>query len=72
MNKLTDKQFSDVQDKIDSLARSTRHGSMEEKAAFSALHSEWEAAYALPSVRFADRQVREAALFAVAKKHGLV
>ena len=71
-NQLTETEFSAVQAHIDSLRRTTRKGTAEEKSAFASLTQEWEAAYALP-VRTADqRDVRRNAIAAVATKHGLV
>lgn len=72
MTKLTDAHFAAAQDQIDSLARSTRKGTPEQRAAFAALSAEWEDAFALPQVKAADRDARHSAIAAVAAKHGLV
>ena len=72
---LTDDQFRAVQDQIDSLIRKTRsgkRGTPEEIEAYSELYSAWEAAYALSQRTKTDRAARDAALHAVATKHGLV
>jgi hypothetical protein len=68
---LTEAQFSAAQDKIDGMARTTRRGTAEEKAAFAALNTEWETAYALPARTADQRSARLAAIAAVATKHGL-
>ena len=68
---LTEAQFSAAQDKIDSMARTSRKGTPEAKAAFQALNSEWEAANALPQRTAQQRQDRLAAIAAVADKHSL-
>lgn len=69
---LTEAQFAAAQDKIDTLARSTRKGESAAKAAFQALSSEWETAIALPQRTAQQRQNRLAAIAAVAAKHNLI
>lgn len=68
-NKLTADQFTAIEDKIDAMRRRARRvpqpGDAETIAA-------WDAAYALPQTRAVDRQTRDAAMVAVAVKHGLV
>lgn len=69
---LTETQFSATQDRIDGLARSTRKGTPDERAAFASLVSEWETAIALPQRTVQQRQDRLAAIAAVAVKHSLI
>jgi hypothetical protein len=68
---LTQTEFSNVQDKIDTMARSTRKATPEQKAAFQSLNAEWEAANALPQRTAQQRQDRLAVIASVADKHGL-
>lgn len=69
---LTEAQFSDAQDKIDTFARLARKGTPEEQAAFKTLRTEWETAIALPQRTFQQRQDRLVAIATVAVKHTLV
>lgn len=70
-NELTQAEFSAVQDKIDAMARAARRGTEEQKATFEAANADWETANALPQIKFTDRKVRHAALYAAAVKHNL-
>lgn len=71
-NMLTDTEFSNVQDKIDMLCRTARRGTPEQQALYAAVNAEWEAAIAMPQRTYDQRKVRDAAIAAVAVKHGLV
>jgi hypothetical protein len=72
MTTLTQTQFTAAQDKLDNLARSSRKGSADDKAAFASASAEWEAAIALPQATAAQRETRLALIAGVASKFGLV
>lgn len=74
-NRITDAQFQAAQDKVDSLTRKTRRGtigSAEEVATYNALLTEWETASGLPQGKKVDRDHRDETLLVVATKYGLV
>lgn len=72
MNRLTEEQFQVAEDKITSLARKARRGTEDEKAVAKTIVEEWEAAYALPFVKFVDREKRYEAIYNIAMNHGLM
>lgn len=66
---MTDKQFQICEDKIDAMRRRARRSPEPLDAETIA---SWDAAFALPQIKAADRKVRDAAMDAVATKYGLV
>ena len=66
---MTDAEFQAIEDQIDVLKR---RASRAPDPTDEQVIADWEAAYAMPVVKFTDRKVRDAAMLAVARKHKLV